>query len=193
MFLNYLIVRIVEKARAEDRLDTLSITYVHKPLDFAAGIRFTCTEPFCIVKLGEADYFLSDSLDIADGTLGKSLLLEVASDNLTNYKKFLDRLNEMNGQRIVMDVWTLEELRQVTPEEWTDGEVDFLYKVFGGRVRHVLCGNSNATSVDDVIESTALWLFGNTAKQAYSISWNRALQFIRITIADDLAIQTSPF
>ena len=92
--------------------------------------------------------------------------MEVASDNPTNYKRFWDRLNEMNGQRITMDVWTLEELRQVTPEEWTDGEVDFLYKVFGGRVRHVLCGNSNATSVDDVIESTAFRFFGNTAKQA---------------------------
>ena len=95
------------------------------------------------------------------------LLMEVASDNPTNYKRFWDRLNEMNGQRITMDVWTLEELRQVTPEEWTDGEVDFLYKVFGGRVRHVLCGNSNATSVDDVIESTAFRFFGNNAKQAY--------------------------
>ena len=100
-----------------------------------------------------------------------------------------------------MDVWTLDELRQVAPEAWIDGEVDFLYKVFGGRVRNVLGGDLKANSLDAVIESTALWFFGNTVQEAHPASWNRALQLIRNTIADargkttkgELAIQTSLF
>lgn len=199
MFLNYLIVRIVEKVRSQNGLESSSITYVHKPIDTTECVRFTSQG--CAFDSSNADYFLSDSVDIADGTLGESLLLEVACENQTNCKKFLDRLTEMNGQRITMGVWSLDELRQVTPETWIDGEVDFLYKVFGGRVRNVLGGNLHATSVDDVIESTALWFFGNAAKEAYPASWNRALQLIRNTIADargkttkdELAIQTSLF
>jgi hypothetical protein len=132
MFLNYLIVRIVEKVRSQNGLESSSITYVHKPIDTTECVRFTSQG--CAFDSTMADYFLSDSVDIADGTLGESLLLEVASENQTNYKKFWDRLTEMNGQRITMGVWSLDELRQVTPETWIDGEVDFLYKVFGGRV-----------------------------------------------------------
>jgi hypothetical protein len=199
MFLNYLIVRIVEKVRSQNGLESSSIAYVHKPIDTPECVRFTSQG--CVFDKSKADYFLSDSVDIADGTLGESLLLEVASENQTNYTKFLDRLTEMNGRRITMGVWTLDELRQVTPEAWIDGEVDFLYKVFGGRVRNVLGGDLNASYVDDVIESTALWFFGNTAKETYPASWNRALQLIRNTIADargkttkdELAIQTSLF
>ena len=199
MFLNYLIVRIVEKVRSRNGLESSSITYVHKPIDTPECVRFTSQG--CVFDKSKADYFLSDSVDIADGTLGESLLLEVASENQTNYKIFLDRITEKNGRRITMGVWTLDELRHVTPEAWNDGEVDFLYKVFGGRVRNVLGGDLIATDVDYVIESTALWFFGNTAKETYPASWNRALQLIRNTIADarekttkdELAIQTSLF
>jgi hypothetical protein len=128
-------------------------------------------------------------------------LLEVATENQTNYKKFMDRLTEMHGKRVTMDVWTLDELGQVKDPTWTDGEVGFLYEVFGGRVRNVLGGDLDATDVDDIIERTALWYFGDAVKQAYPVSWNRALQLIRNTIADargkttkdDLAIQTSLF
>lgn len=202
MFLNYLIVRIVEKARSENKCDALSIVYVHKPMDVAVGIRFTFTQSFCIINPGEtADYYLSDSVDLNDGTMGRSLLLEVASENQTNYKKFNDRLTEMNGRRITMDVWTLDELTQVKHPSWSDDEVRFLYEVFGGRVRNVLGGDFDATDQDDVIEKTALWFFGDAVKQDYQASWNRALQLIRSTIADargkttkdELAIQTSLF
>ena len=201
MFLNYLIVRIVEKARSEDRLDTLSIAYMHRPFDAAETKCVRFTSQGCTFDQSQADCFLSDSVDIADGTRGTSLLLEVASENQNNYKKFSDRLTELNGKWIIMDVWTLDELRQVTPAAWADGEVEFLYEVFGGRVRNVLGGDLEAHDVDDAIEETALWFFGNTVKQAYPSAWNRALQLIRRTIAgargkttkDELAIQTSLF
>jgi hypothetical protein len=100
MFLNYLIVRIVEKVRSQNGLESSSITYVHKPIDTTECVRFTSQG--CAFDSSNADYFLSDSVDIyiADGTLGESLLLEVACENQTNYKKFLDRLPlQMPGGR----------------------------------------------------------------------------------------------
>jgi hypothetical protein len=95
----------------------------------------------------------------------------------------------------------LDELKQVRHPEWTDGEVEFLHTVFGGRVRNVLGGDFHAISEDDEIEETAKWFFGNIVKNAYPTSWNRALQLIRDTIRDakgkttrdELAIQTSLF
>ena len=112
MFLNYLIVRIVEKARSASTLDTVSIVYFHQSHGSAEeGVRFTSTD--CCINAGKADYYLSDSLDVADGTLGKCQLLEVASENQNNYKKFTERLTEKNGKWITMDVWTLDELKQV--------------------------------------------------------------------------------
>ena len=110
MFLNYLMVRIVDKARAEDTLDKLSIVYYHQSHGSTEeGIRFTPLGG-CSISAAEADYYLSDSLDIADGELGDKLLLEVASENQNNYKKFSDRLTEGNGKSIIMDVWALDEL-----------------------------------------------------------------------------------
>lgn len=200
MFLNYLIIRIVEKARSAGTLDTVSIVYFHQSHGSAEeGVRFTSTG--CCINAGKADYYLSDSLDVADGTLGKCLLLEVASENQNNYKKFTERLTEKNGKRITMDVWTLDELKQVKRPEWTDGEVEFLHAVFGGRVRNFLGGDLDATSAADEIEGMASWFFGPLVKEKYSKSWNRALQLIREIIADakgkttkeELAIQTSLF
>eukprot|EP01035_Chromulina_nebulosa_P030054 gene30054-39913_t len=184
MFLNYLIVRIVEKERAAQSLQTLSIVYLHSlSTTTDQGIRFT-SQGVSINSDG-AEYFLSDSLDICDGTLGNKLLLEVASESQGNYKNFSVRLCEKNGERIVMDVWSLAELEQV----------------FGGRVRQVLGGISDAPEVLDSIETTARWFFGLALKEAFPKSWNRALQIIRNTIKDaqgktskeELAITTSLF
>lgn len=200
MFLNYLIVRIVEKARSDNTLTTLSIVYLHQPHGSTeVGIRFTSSG--CTVDARKADYYLSDSLDVADGTSGRHLLLEVASESNSNYKKFMERLTEKNGKRVIMNVWTLQELYQVKRSEWTDSEVDFLHAVFGGRVRNCLGGDLDATSVDDDLEAIAFWFFGPQVKKDYEKSWNRALKLIRETMADargktskeELAIQTSLF
>ena len=58
-----------------------------------------------VVDAEQADYYLSDSLDVADGTLGRSLLLEVASENQNNYKKFTERLTEKNGSQWMSGLW----------------------------------------------------------------------------------------
>lgn len=199
MFLNYLMVRIVEKARSANTFDTLSIVYYHKPNDVAEGILLSSTG--CCVNAHQADYYLSDSIDIADGTLGRCLLLEVASENQKNYEKFKDRLIEKNGSRLIMDVWSVSELMQVKHDEWNEEEVKFLHGVFGGRVRHFLGGNMAATEDKDDIDETAVWFFGMDSKVNFPISWNRALSLIRETISDakgkaergDLAVQTSLF
>ena len=49
------------------------MTYVHKPIDTTECVRFTSQE--CAFDSSKADYFLSDSVDVADGTLAESLLL----------------------------------------------------------------------------------------------------------------------
>ena len=54
------------------------------------------------VNSDKAEYYLSDSQDIADGTLGDKLLLEVASESQGNYKKFTQRVRERNGERIII-------------------------------------------------------------------------------------------
>jgi len=199
MFLNYLIVRIVEKERAAQSLQTLSIVYLHKSnFNTEQGIRFSSQD--ASVNSDRAQYFLSDSLDIGDGTLGEKLLLEVASDSY-NYRRFSLRLREKHGERFIMDVWSLAELNQIKKPSWTDEEVEFLYMVFGGRVREVLGGTTHAQEVIDSIELTARWFFGLALKEAYPLSWNRALQTIRYAIDDakeqsskeDFAILTSLF
>ena len=207
MFLNYLIVRIVEKERLAGTLDTLSIAYLFNSSSTASSagevVRFTAQGVSSVSGTvgGFADYYLSDSIDVSYAGLGKKLLLEVSSENQGNYKRFNDRLLEKNGKRIAMDVWSLEELLHVKRPEWKNGEVEFLYMVFGGRVRHVLGGDLAAVETMDVIEDTARWYFGPTVKAAYPQSWNRALQSIRLAIADaegkttnkELAITTSLF
>jgi len=198
MFLNYLIVRIVENAREGERLANLSIVYYYKFKEHAQGIRFTNNG--CSISDDEADYFLSDSLDLADGTLGKSLQLEVALENRNNYKRFYDRVIEQNGYIIPMYVWELDELKPIC-SSMLAGELEFLYAVFGGRVHNILGGILNTLSVDDEIEETALCFFGADIKNAYLTSWNKALQLIRQTISnakghtstDDLVIQNSMF
>jgi len=202
MFLNYLIVRIVEKARRADDLKSLSIVYLYqKNQTVTQEVRFTAGGCSIDGTPQEADYYLSDSIDIADGTLGHRLLLEVASENQNNYKKFTDRLTEKNGKRLTMDVWSLDELRQMKKPEWTDNEVSFLHAVFGGRIRSFLGGNLTAESAHDEIEELAEWFFGVGIKTSYLITWNRALHLIRRTITsakgkstkEELAIQTSLF
>ena len=189
MFLNYLIVRIVEKERAaQSSLETLSIVYLYNnpstTIAVRQGIRFTSQG--VSVNSDRAEYYLSDSLDIGDGTLGDKLLLEVASEGHGNYKVFTQRVRERNGERIIMGVWSLAELKQVRKPTWTDGEVEFLYSVFGGRVREVLGGTTfNSQEVLDSIETTARWFFGQALKEAYPVSWNRALQIIRDTIINN--------
>jgi hypothetical protein len=172
MFLNYLIVRIVEKARSSNELESLTIVYYFMRDQSTSRIRFTAGGCTIIPSAEIADYYLSDSLDIADGTLGERLLLEVASENQHNYKKFSDRLTEKNGERLFMDVWTLDELKQVKHPEWTDVEVAFLRAVFGGRVRNVLGGSFNAAEVKDDIDDTAVWLFGTDVKKKFAKSVN---------------------
>ncbi len=201
MFLNYLIVRIVEKARNTGTFRNLSIVYLYEQYELPSRIRFTAGGCSIITIAEEVDYYLSDSCDIADGTLGKSLLLEVASENESNYKRFSDRLIEKHGKWITMDVWTLDELKQVKPPDWTDIECDFLYAVFGGRVRYFLGGDFDSIAVVDDIEETAQWFFGTSVKNTYPVTWNRALQLIRRTILnakgkttkDGFAIQISMF
>jgi len=81
------------------------------------------------IDTGHADYFLSDSIDVNDGSLGQKFLIEVAPEFYGKFNKFKLRMRERNGERILMTVWTLDELRAVTQPMWPDSEVEFLFRV----------------------------------------------------------------
>lgn len=100
-----------------------------------------------------------------------------------------------------MDVWSLEELRNVNYHNVNIKEIEFLYGVFGGRVREFLGGDMHADAVSDYIDDLALWYFGSDMKHDYPVTWNRAMNSVRsciqgskgLTSRDELAIETSMF
>ena len=92
MFLNYLIIRIVEKERT---LSSTSIVYLCGCWN--EGIRFTISGIRIRIDTGHADYFLSDSIDVNDGSLGQKFLIEVAPEFYGKFNKFKLRMRERNG------------------------------------------------------------------------------------------------
>jgi Cdc6-like AAA superfamily ATPase len=79
VFLNYLMVRIAEKAAKENNLKTLSISYLYRVTGSKdICLKFTAQGVVISDNALVSDYFLSDSVDIYNGELGSRVLLEVA-------------------------------------------------------------------------------------------------------------------
>eukprot|EP01038_Epipyxis_sp_PR26KG_P009766 gene9766-13137_t len=117
VFINYLMVRIVEKYRMLNLPLPTIVFYTWKPDDIMR-IRFTNQGVTCMQIASTADYYLSDfCVDIGDATLGKKIILEVASNDPSNYKRFSDRMAEggASAYRYHMPRWTLDELLLVNP------------------------------------------------------------------------------
>ena len=116
MFLNYLIVRIVEKHR-QAGIPLTSIVYISRvTAENIECIEFTPLGAFLRDKPIRGEYFISDSVDIAKATLGTSLLLEVVSDNCSKYNKFIDIVTQTRGKLIYMDEWSFDELLIIKPQ-----------------------------------------------------------------------------
>ena len=141
VFINYLIVRIVEKFRALNQV-VPNIVYTWK-LDDTKRVLFSVDGVSAMLTSTPAPYYLSDSVDIADASLGTDLLLEVTSHDPDNYRKFGDRMAEggAGAYKYHMPAWDFAELLIANPisETFSMADAVFLFNVFGGCVRYFSC------------------------------------------------------
>eukprot|EP01031_Cornospumella_fuschlensis_P023392 gene23392-28384_t len=189
VFLNYLMVRIVEKHRAEQLPDPVIIfaSNEHRVLFNSTGAFTTARDFF------DADYLLIDSVDYASFSGIRKLAIEVSSNNPSHYTSFRDRLVEAaHGVRVNMPPWTYDELLLVNPVSatFTEEEAMFLFEVFGGCVRHFKRRSDVLESANDFVQRHALWYFGDHIKNTYSATWNWAMQEIRDRISKKMRIGT---
>lgn len=204
MFLNYLIVRIVDKHNKTGAEPLRSIVYCERTgtADNVQRIHFV-NGNVTIDNHRGGEYFLSDSVDVTDRRIGELLTLEVASEDDNNYKHFRQRVTEANGQRYYMYPWTVDELTAIKPAAISVEEVQFLFDVFGGVVRYFLGGSRIEANdnVNDLVEQCALWYFSDHIKITHPATWHRALHQIRQVLEDakgkttktELAFATSMF
>lgn len=201
MFLNYLIVRILDKHRKPGASKFREIVYCRRIGTADKRIHFA-TNSVTFADFSGGQYFISDSVDITESGAGTELTLEVTSEDESNYKNFRQRVTEANGERYYMYAWSLAELLVVRPVDLTIDEAQFLYDVFGGIVRYFLGGSTRTVpDDDDVIEHCANWYFHSDFKDKYPVTWSRALQQIRQVFDDakgkttkaELAFATSMF
>jgi len=158
VFINYLIVRIVEKFRA---LNTAvpNIVYTWKP-DDTKRVLFHVGGVSALLFSTQAPYYLSDSVDIGDASLGIDLLLEVTSHDPDNYRKFIDRMTEKSAVAFEyhMPPWEFDELLKANPVSATFSLADatFLFDVFGGCARYFSpSGHQPEVIIDDYIQKNA--------------------------------------
>ena len=202
-FINYLLVRIVEKARSENALQNLSIIYYFQRLAQSQPeeIRFTITGASYNSQRIQAKYFIADSLDIGTASVGEKLVLLVSSENKANYNKFRDRLEENRGDIFRMKEWTKEEFLVVKDPDCAIEELNFIHDVFGGRIRALRAARKQSATVDDDIDKLAVWMFGEELKQRFPLAWNGSMRLIRKAMKEavgkssetQLAFQTSLF
>jgi hypothetical protein len=185
VFINYLMVRIVEKYRALNEAPP-NIVYVWKPDDIRR-VRFTVDGVLNLPISQPAPFYLSDSVDIADASLGSELLLEVTSHDADNYRKFSDRLAEgrAGAFKYHMPAWTLVELLIAHPisDTFSLADATFLFDVFGGCVRHFYPSGQQPVQVDDYIQNNALWFFGHEIQETCPFIWYWTMDAIRTRIS----------
>ena len=192
VFLNYLIVRIVEKFRALNQAIP-DIVYTWKP-DTIKRVRFSAASGVSVMgSSSPAPYYLSDSVDIADASLGERLLLEVTSHDPANYSKFSDRMVEGGAGAFEyhMPIWSVDELLVVNPSV---SDVTFLFNVFGGCAGYFKPIGQMPDRVDDYIQRSAEWFFGPDTEFGLSspLVWRGALHAIRTRIKKICGLPTNP-
>ena len=182
VFMNYLIVRIVEKYRALGEV-VPNIVYTWKS-DVTERMLFSVHGVMTLLTSTLAPHYLSDSVDIADASWGTELLLEVSSYDSNNYGKFEDRMAEggMGAYEYHLPAWGLDELLIVHPISETHSKEDaiFLFMVFGGSVRYSSPGGGLSLSCEDYIQRSALWFFGPDIQRKNPSIWCWAMHVIRM-------------
>ena len=180
IFLNYLIVRIIEKFRALNQA-LPDIVYTWKP-DEIKRVLFSAGNGASVLHYSSpAPYYLSDSVDIGDASLGTRLLLEVTSPDASNYRSLIDRLAEgsVGAYNYHMPAWSFDELLFVNPDI---SEARFLFNVFGGCARYFKPVGQERDRVDDYIQRNAEWFFGPDLEMERPFVWRWALDAIRTRI-----------
>lgn len=184
VFLNYLMVRIVEKYQTLNEA-VPDIVYIWKP-DQIVRVRLSADGVQRLPVSTPVPFFLSDSVDIADASLGTTLLLEVASHDADNYRRFSDRMAERGAGAFEyhMPAWDFDELLVINPISDTFSEADatFLFDVFGGCARYFTSseGFPETDEYKDYVQTNALWFFG--PPQCSLLIWRWAMNEIRSRI-----------
>ena len=177
-YLNHLLVQIVEKHTRENdgEIPKIVLSFCdsnNQPvliLFDQDGARYIWHSNSSI-----ANYFLSDSVDIALKADYK-LQLEVASENPDNYKKFHDIIsNDGDSSKKIMEPWSFEEITNyisIYNLQLSKLESEFLYDVFGGVVRYIVKSNENLTIVHDYVEECMEFYFLSYIKKLHNNTCN---------------------
>jgi hypothetical protein len=162
------------------------IVYVCKPDDIKR-VRFSAGGVLSLHSSTAAPFYLSDSVDIADASLGTTLLLEVTSHDANNHRKFLDRMAEAKkgAYKYYMPAWNFDELLLTNPISDTFSEADatFLFDVFGGCARYFAPSGQLPEATDDYIQRTAEWFFDPQFQLDNSFIWCWTMDAIRTRIS----------
>eukprot|EP01036_Dinobryon_divergens_P026908 gene26908-35604_t len=184
VFINYLLVRIVEKYRALNEA-LPDIVYVWKPDDIKR-VRFSADGVFGLPSSIPAPFYLSDSVDIADASLGTTLLLEVTSHDADNYRKFSDRMVDESASAFeyYIPAWNFDELLIVNPisDTFSKDDATFLFDVFGGCARYFAPSGQQPEEMDDYIQKSAEWFFGPQIQLDNTFIWCWTMKAIRTRI-----------
>jgi len=184
VFINYLIVRIVEKFRALNQV-VPNIVYTWKP-DDTKRVLFSVDGVSAMLTSTPAPYYLSDSVDIADASLGTDLLLEVTSHDPDNYRKFSDRMTEggAGAYKYHMPAWDFAELLIANPisETFSMADAVFLFNVFGGCVRYFSPNGQQPEVLEDYIHKNAEWFFDPNFQLSNPFIWCWTMDAIRTRI-----------
>jgi len=185
VFINYLIVRIIEKYRTSHEA-LPDIVYVWKPDDIKR-VKFSADGVLSLHSSTAAPFYLSDSVDIADASLGTTLLLEVTSNDTNNHRKFLDRMVEAKeaAYRYHMPAWNFDELLIANPisDTFSEAHATFLFDVFGGCARYFAPSGQLPEATDDYIQRTAEWFFGSQFQLDNPFIWCWTMDAIRTSIS----------
>mmetsp|Transcript_8288 Transcript_8288/g.12356 ORF Transcript_8288/g.12356 Transcript_8288/m.12356 type:complete len:443 (+) Transcript_8288:240-1568(+) len=184
VFINYLIVRIIEKYCAlNESIPDIVYTY---EMDKIRRVRFSVCGVSSLSTSSPAPYYLSDSVDIADSSLGTKLLLEVTSYEACNYRNFIDRMTEKSKFAVEYDMpaWSIDELLLVNPlsDTFSMADANFLFNVFGGCVKYFIPREQPYRYGEDYIQENAEWFFGTEFQKNSPIVWNWTMEKIRTTI-----------
>ena len=186
IFFNYLIVRIIEKFRGKNE-PIPDIVYTWKvEYDTIKRVLFSIGREATMVDFYAAPYYLSDSVDIADASLGTRLLLVVTSPYSNDFRKFTDRMTENSAGVCTLYVppWSFHEVLLLNPDLY---EATFLFNVFGGGcARYLLPCAVVEYTMDDYIQENAKWFFGPEVEVERPNAWRHALKIIRNRIINIL-------
>lgn len=165
LFLQAFLVHLVRRARVEGRaLPTIHYMY------FDDGAKLVTLSLLAdgvvdishVANRPKPDYLLSDSVDLVTAS-SRILSLEVASDKQASYKCFAKPVKQASwkGKTIVMPLFSLDELRCITPLGMDAATAEFRFQIYGGSARNFIGEQLEDVDVLPVVHETLTALFSD--------------------------------